>query len=137
MNIVILTGYLTKKPILKEIERENDKIKLANTSLAINKKWRTTNNEIKERVVYIDLNIWGVAAENAEKYLTVGSKVNVQGELFMDQWIETKDENTKRTRTKHSIEVKSIEYLDKIEKNDIHEYKEKILEDKNNIKELF
>lgn len=136
MNVVILTGFLTKKPILKEIDIDNNKTKVALSSIAVNKKWKTENNEIKEKVMFIDITIWGNAAENAIKFLKTGSKVSLQGELIMEQWLESENTPNEKKRIKHIVNVKSIEYLDKIEENN-EKMDNNFLKTENEIKDSF
>ncbi len=84
VNKVILVGNLGRDP---EIRRTSDGNKIANLNLATSESWKTKSGERKEktewhRVVIFDERL----ADVAEKYLTKGSKVYLEGELKTRKW---------------------------------------------------
>ena len=94
INSVVIGGNLTKDPILKEIATGN---KVASFTVASNRTY-LSNGEKKKETSFIDVDVWGVVAENCSKYLTKGSPVVVTGRLKQDQWQTEAGE--KRSRIK-------------------------------------
>jgi single-strand DNA-binding protein len=82
MNLFIATGNLTRDP---EIKYTPSGAAVGKLGMAINEKYRTKDGEKKEEVCFVDIEIWGAAAENCGKYLKKGSKVLVEGSLKLDQ----------------------------------------------------
>jgi single-strand DNA-binding protein len=84
VNKVILVGNLGRAP---EIRRTSDGNKIANLNVATSETWKTKTGERKEktewhRVVIFDERL----ADVAEKYLSKGSKVYLEGELKTRKW---------------------------------------------------
>lgn len=82
VNKVILTGNLTADPELKYLSNGNA---VTTLRLATNRKYKA-GVEVKEDVVYTDINVWGGLAENCAKYLVKGRSVLVDGRLKLDTW---------------------------------------------------
>jgi len=95
LNSVQLAGNLTRDPQVRFLD--NDKA-VADFGLAINRKFKTTNGEMKEETTFIDIETWGRQAELVGQYLTKGRNCLVEGSLKLDQW-EDKDGN-KRSKIK-------------------------------------
>ncbi len=94
INSVVLGGNLTKEPVLKEIAGGR---KVASFTVASNRTF-LSNGEKKKETSFIDVDVWGPAAENCSKYLIKGSPVVVTGRLKQDQWQTESGE--KRSRIK-------------------------------------
>jgi single-strand DNA-binding protein len=105
-NNVNLIGNLTKAPVLKKLPSGSQ---VAETAIAVNKRWKTESGEVQESVTFIDLSFFGKKADNVMKYLKSGSKIAINGELEFNQW--TTQEGAKAS--KHSITVDSFQMLDK------------------------
>ncbi|ARR04588.1 single-stranded DNA-binding protein [Campylobacter sp. RM12176] len=102
-NKVILTGNLSKDITLKS----NSNITIANTTIAVNRKFKNQNGDMSEEVLFIDITFFGRQAEIANQYLNKGSKVLIEGRLKYDTW---KDQNG-QNRSKHLVIVESMEML--------------------------
>ena len=102
-NKVILTGNLSKDITLKS----NSNITIANTTIAVNRKFKNQNGDTSEEVLFIDITFFGRQAEIANQYLNKGSKVLIEGRLKYDTWQDQNGQN----RSKHSVVVESMEML--------------------------
>ena len=102
-NKVILTGNLSKDITLKS----NSNITIANTTIAVNRKFKNQNGNTSEEVLFIDITFFGRQAQIANQYLNKGSKVLIEGRLKYDTWQDQNGQN----RSKHSVVVESMEML--------------------------
>ena len=105
MNKVIMIGNLTLDVGLRYTPTGTA---IAKTGLAVNRRFKGQNGEQKDETMFIDLTIFGRSAEIANQYLGKGKKILVEGRLVLDQWTDQNGQN----RSKHSIAVESIEFLD-------------------------
>ncbi|MBN2205792.1 MAG: single-stranded DNA-binding protein [Candidatus Aminicenantes bacterium] len=106
LNKVILIGHLGRKPELRFLPQSERAI--ARFTLATNE--RTFNPQTKESRDYTEWHkivAWGKLAEFAEKYLSQGRQVLVEGRLRTRTW-QDKDGN-KRSTTE--IEANNIVFL--------------------------
>lgn len=103
-NKVVLLGNLTREIEIRFLQSGTA---VGKSSIAVNHKF-SVNGEKREEVCFIDITFWGRTAEIAHQYLRKGSKVLVEGRLKFDQWTDQNGQN----RSKHSIEVESLEMLD-------------------------
>lgn len=102
-NKVILVGNLSKDITLKS----NSNITIADTTIAVNRKFKNQNGDTSEEVLFIDITFFGRQAEIANQYLNKGSKVLIEGRLKYNTW---KDQNG-QNRSKHLVIVESMEML--------------------------
>lgn len=93
-NKVLLMGNLTRDP---EVRFTPKGTAVANLGLAVNRNYTTETGEVKEEVVYVDIELWGRQAELAGQYLSKGRPVFVEGRLRMDTW-DDKETGQKRSR---------------------------------------
>lgn len=98
-NKVILLGNLTRDPELKHVAGNQA---VAEIGLAVNRRFRTKDNEEREEVTFVDCEAWGRTAEVIKQYLTKGSPIFIEGRLKLDQW-ESK-EGEKRSKLRVVIE---------------------------------
>ncbi len=77
-NSVRLIGNLGMSPEVKETA--NGK-KLAKFSIATNESYKDENGQKVEETIWHNLIVWGKQADIAEKYLTKGSEVAIEGKL--------------------------------------------------------
>lgn len=84
INRVMFTGRLTREPETKYLQNGTAVTKL---SVAVNRPYRdTTTNEWKEEVSFIDVDVWGKAAERIAETGRKGQPVYVEGRLKQDTW---------------------------------------------------
>jgi single-strand DNA-binding protein len=95
---------------------------VATTGFASNRTWKDkATGETKSEVMFIDIVIYGRAAEIAKQYLTKGKKLLIEGRLVFEQWVDQGGQK----RSKHLISVETFEFLDNKSKNEteVDEYK--------------
>ena len=101
-NKVQLIGHLGNAPEVKTTE--NGK-KLAKFSVATNESYRNAKGEKVTETTWHNIVAWGKVAELAEKYLTKGKEVIIEGKLINNSYTD-KDGNKK-----YSTEVQVSEIL--------------------------
>ncbi len=100
-NKVQLIGNLGNAPEVKTTESGK---KLARFSVATNESYRNANGEKVTETTWHNLVAWGKVAEIAEKYLTKGKEVAVEGKLINRSYTD-KDGNKKNVT---EVEVNEI-----------------------------
>jgi single-strand DNA-binding protein len=85
-NKVLLMGNLTKDP---ELRYTPAGVAVANLRLAVNRKYRTKDQELKEEVCFITAVVWSKQAETCNQYLHKGSSLFVEGRLQSRSWEDT------------------------------------------------
>jgi single-strand DNA-binding protein len=100
-NKVILAGNLTRDPAVKFLA---DQKAVAEFGLAINRRWKTSTGEQREEATFVDIEVWGITAENAGKYLKKGSGIFLEGRLKLDTWEDKKD-GSKRSKLRVVADV--------------------------------
>jgi len=118
MNLVILSGRMTKKIELKSTQNGKS---VGKFSLAVQ------NAYDKEKADFIDCVIWDNQAETLEKYTDKGSKISIEGRLSVRTW----EDNDKNKRKTTEVIVERFEFLDSKKKEDKSE-EEESYRDKNN-----
>ncbi len=87
LNKVFLVGNLTKDPELRFIPSGQA---VANLRIAVNRRWKAANGEMKEDVCYVGVVVWGKSGEACGENLRKGSPILVEGRLQSRSW-ETED----------------------------------------------
>ena len=86
LNTVQIAGNLTRDPELKTIgnsrNSQNNSI-VANMSLAINRRYKGGDGEMKEETCFVDVEVWGRQAELVGQYLQKGRNCMVAGAPWM------------------------------------------------------
>ena len=95
-NRVIIMGNLTRDP---EVKYTTSNKAVAQLGLAINETWKDGSGQKQESTTFVDVEVWGSAAEFAGKYLTKGRPVLIEGRLKLDTW-EDKQGGGKRSKLK-------------------------------------
>ena len=101
-NKVQLIGNLGNAPEVKTTESGK---KLARFSVATNESYRNAKGEKVTETTWHNLVAWGKVAEIAEKYLTKGKEIAIEGKLINNSYTD-KDGNKK-----YSTEVQVNEIL--------------------------
>jgi single-strand DNA-binding protein len=104
LNTVFLAGHLTRDPEVRPLAGEKV---VTNFSLAINRRYKGADGEIKEESTFVDCEAWGRTAELVGQYLAKGSAAYVEGRLRLDSW-QDKD-GQKRSRLK--VVVDSVQFM--------------------------
>lgn len=99
MNSLTIFGNLTRAPELREV----GKTTIATFGIAGNEFYKTADGERKQRVLFLDCEVWGKLSETVVQYFEKGKKVVLFGSLRMDEWTD-KDSGVKRTKIKMNVE---------------------------------
>lgn len=105
-NRVQLIGNLGQAPEIKNLEKGN---KLAKMSIATSERYKNSLGEFVTETQWHNVICWGKVAETAEKYLSKGSEVMVEGKLIHRDYLDK--EGVKKYITE--VEVYNILLLDK------------------------
>lgn len=101
MNKVLLTGRLTKDPILEHTKQGTP---LCQFTIATN---RPVIRDGKRETDFITCVVWSKAAENLVKFQRKGNLLGVQGELRIDNY-----ESNGERKYKSFVLVENVEYLE-------------------------
>ncbi|WP_193210560.1 single-stranded DNA-binding protein [Luteolibacter marinus] len=101
LNKVMLLGNLTRDP---EVRYTPKGTAVGDLGLAVNRRVSDGNGNWSDEVTFVDVTVWGTNAENAQKYLSKGRGVFIEGRLQMDTW-EDKQSGQKRSKLKVVAEV--------------------------------
>jgi len=104
-NRVFLMGNLTKDPDLRYTPQGTA---VANLRLAVNRKYRTKTQELKEEVCFITAVVWNKQAETCNQYLHKGSPVFVEGMLQSRSW---DDPSSGQKRSVIEVRADRIQFL--------------------------
>ncbi len=103
-NKVILVGNLTRDPQLSYLPSNTP---VCEFGLAINRKWKSQDGEMRDETCFVDCRIFGRRAEVFNQYMSKGNPSLVEGRLRYEQW-EGKDG---QKRSKLSVVVDNFEFL--------------------------
>lgn len=106
-NKLIVIGNLTRELEFKYLQ--NSTTALVNGAIASSYKYKQESGETKEEVCFLDFSMFGKTAEVANRYLSKGSKVMLEGRLVFEQW---QDKQTGQNRSRHSLRVDNMQMLD-------------------------
>lgn len=105
INRVLLGGNLTRDPQVRFLANEQA---VANFGLAINRRFKGSDGQMKEEVTFVDIEAWGRTAELVGQYLTKGRACFVEGRLKLDSW----DDKDGQKRQKLKVVADSVQFLD-------------------------
>jgi single-strand DNA-binding protein len=83
LNRVQLIGNLGKDP---ETRYTPSGKKVCNFSLAVDRRWKTSEGEIKEITDWFNIEAWGRLGETCQEFLSKGRLVYVEGRLHTDRY---------------------------------------------------
>lgn len=105
INRVLVAGNLTRDPQVRFLPNEQA---VANFGLAVNRKFKGSDGQMKEEVTFIDCEAWGRTAELVGQYLTKGRACFIEGRLKFDSW----DDKDGQKRSKLKVVADSVQFLD-------------------------
>jgi single-strand DNA-binding protein len=105
INRVIITGNLTKDPVLGSIP--NSPVTVCNLRVAVNGRRRSASGDWEDAPNYFDVSVFGQQGDNCAKYLKKGRGVAVDGRLRWREW--TDNEGQKRQAV--DIIADSVQFL--------------------------
>ncbi len=103
-NKVLLMGNLTKDPELRYTPQGTA---VVNLRLAVNRKYRSKDQELKEEVCFITAVVWNKQAETCNQYLHKGSSVFVEGRLQSRSW----EDNTGAKRSVIEVRAERVQFM--------------------------
>ena len=103
-NKVLLMGNLTKDP---ELRYTPQGAAVANLRMAVNRKYKDKNQELKEEVCFITAVVWNKQAETCNQYLHKGSGVFVEGRLQSRSW----EDNTGAKRSVIEVRAERVQFM--------------------------
>ena len=103
-NKVLLMGNLTKDPELRYTPQGTA---VVNLRLAVNRKFKDRNQEMKEEVCFVTAVAWDKQAETCNQYLHKGSPVFVEGRLQSRSW----EDNSGQKRSVIEVRVERVQFL--------------------------
>jgi len=104
-NKVLIMGNLTRDPELKQTPSSQP---VAQIGIAMNRKFKDREGNMREETTFVDCEAWGRTAEVMAQYLSKGKPVFVEGRLKLDQW-QDKDGNN---RSKLKVVIESFQFID-------------------------
>jgi single-strand DNA-binding protein len=105
LNKVFLMGNLTRDP---ELRHTSNNTAVANIGLAVNRRWRDQNGEMREETTFVDCEAWGRQAETLCKYLNKGRPLFIEGRLKLDQWENKEGQKQSRLR----VVIENFQFID-------------------------
>jgi single-strand DNA-binding protein len=105
LNKVMLLGNLTRDPELRHTPKGSA---VADLGVALNRRVADGNGGWRDETTFVDVTVWGASAENANKYLSKGRGVFIEGRLQMDTW---DDKTTGQKRSKLKVVADNLQFL--------------------------
>ena len=105
LNRVQLIGNLGRDP---ETRYTPSGKKVCNFSLAVNRRFKSSEGEIKESTDWFNLEAWGRLGEFCQEYLSKGRLVYVEGRLHTDRY-----EQGGETRFFTKVIISNMQMLDR------------------------
>jgi single-strand DNA-binding protein len=88
LNVVVITGNLTRDPELRSLPSGTS---VCDLRVAVNTRRKNgATGEWEDKPNYFDVKVWGAQGENCARFLAKGRPVGVQGRLEWREW-ETQD----------------------------------------------
>ena len=106
LNKVMLMGNLTRDVEIKHLSGENA---VGNFGMAVNRKFKARDGDMREEVTFVDCEVWGRTAEVMGQYLSKGRPVFIEGRLKLDTW---QDKTDGSNRSKLKVVVDSFQFID-------------------------
>lgn len=103
INCVMLSGYLTRDP---ELRQTTSGMSVLSLGLAVNDRRKASNGEWEDVPNWIDCTIFGARADALSRILAKGSKVAVMGRLHYSSW-----DKDGQKRSKIDVIVNEIELM--------------------------
>ena len=103
INRVVLTGNLTRDPVLRDTSSGTP---VCSLRIASNTRRKAGNDEWVDKPNYFSVTVWGAQGENCARYLSKGRGVCIDGRL---DWREWTHDDTKREAVQ--IVAESVQFL--------------------------
>jgi single-strand DNA-binding protein len=83
INRVVLTGNLTRDPVLRETSSGTA---VCGLRIASNTRRKTSGGEWVDKPNYFSVTVWGTLGENCHRFLSKGRAVAIDGRLEWREW---------------------------------------------------
>ncbi|MFA5320956.1 MAG: single-stranded DNA-binding protein [Candidatus Omnitrophota bacterium] len=103
-NRVLLIGNLTKDPELRYTPQGTG---VVNLRLAVNRRFKDRNQELKEETCFVTAVVWDKQAETCNQYLRKGSPVFIEGRLQSRSW----EDNAGQKRSTIEVRAERVQFL--------------------------
>ncbi len=104
LNKVLLIGNLTKDP---ELRYTPQGMAVANLRMAVNRRYKNKNQELKEETCFITAVVWNKQAETCNQYLHKGSSCFIEGRLQSRSW----EDNAGQKRSVIEVQAERVQFL--------------------------
>ncbi len=104
LNKVFLMGNLTKDPELRYTPQGTA---VLNLRLAVNRRFRNKEQELKEETCFITAVVWNKQAETCNQYLQKGRSVFIEGRLQSRSW----EDNAGQKRSVIEVRAERVQFL--------------------------
>ena len=109
-NKILLLGNLTRDPQLSYLPSN---VAVVEFGLAINRKYKGRDGDMKDETCFVDCRVFGKSAENLSKFCKKGNPLFVEGRLTFDSWA-AKDGSK---HSKHRVTIENFQLLGAPNKN--------------------
>jgi single-strand DNA-binding protein len=103
-NKVFLMGNLTRDPQLRYTPSQQP---VCEFGIAINRKWKAGDGQMKEDVCFVSCTAWAKQAELISKHLAKGSPIFVEGRLRFHSW----DGPDGKKQSKLDVTVENFQFM--------------------------
>ena len=103
LNKVMLIGNLTRDP---EKRYTPSGMAVSDIGIAVNRRFKAANGEMKDEVCFVTVTLWGKTAENVVEYKRKGDPIFIEGRLKLDQW-----EKDGQKHSKLAVVGESVQFL--------------------------
>ena len=104
INVVVLTGNLTRDPELRSLPSG---MSVCNLRIASNTRRKGASGEWEDKPNYFSVTVWGAQGENCARFLSKGRPVALNGRLEWREW--QAQDGTKRQNVE--IIADSVQFL--------------------------
>ena len=104
INVVVLTGNLTRDPELRSLPSG---MSVCSLRIASNTRRKGQSGEWEDKANYFDVTVWGAQGENCARFLSKGRPVALNGRLEWREW--QAQDGTKRQNVE--IIADSVQFL--------------------------
>lgn len=105
VNRVMMAGNLTRDPTIRQTPSG---AQVGSLTVALNDTYRTRQNETREEVAFVDVEVWGKQADACGQYLKKGAPVFVEGKLRTSEW---EDRQTGQKRSRMLVRAERVQFL--------------------------
>jgi single-strand DNA-binding protein len=105
LNKVLLMGNLTRDP---QISYLPSKMAVVEVGIAVNRRFKGANGEIREEANFIDCRAYGKTAETISKHFKKGKPIFIEGRLKYDAW----EDANKKKQSKIRVVIEKYGFVD-------------------------